>query len=164
MATPIARPETLSLTITDEAACFVFAFPVLSLNSYANTIAETSFASCLALLSLGWPSSLQQVLTFLSPGRAVVGERNEFHPPDRAVFRHHLRGRKLIFPCLTPNLFFFQLFAWFVLSIWLYLIIVLYITSIFTNGEGTLHILSMGYLSCHKKCRLIFYCLQRAVK
>lgn len=146
MATPITRPETLSSTITDEAACLVFAFHVLSLNSYAKTIAQTSFASCLALLSLGWPTSLQPVLTFLSPGRAVVGERNEFHSPNRAVFRHRLRDRKQIFPCLTPNLFFFQPLTWFVLSIWLYLIIVLYFTSIFTNGQGTLHILSTGYL------------------
>lgn len=107
----VTPPETLPSAIIWVVFCLchlVFAFPVLSLNSYTlpKTAAQTQFpfASCLALLSLCWPSCLQLVLTFPSPGDHGGGREELI-----SLFWQnclHLRGRKLIFYCHTLNLFF----------------------------------------------------------
>lgn len=79
MVTPITPPETLCSAIMDVATHF------LSTPTLCHNNSQSSFASCLAFLSLCWPSSLQLVLTFLSLGKRAVEERIEFQSPDRTV-------------------------------------------------------------------------------
>lgn len=102
----LKRPPQHVQLIIDVAARLVSSLPSPSCRSTPTPCHNSSdlvpFASCLALLSPRWPSALQLVLTFLSLGRTVAIERNEFHSPDRTVFLHlTVRGRKLIFHCLT---------------------------------------------------------------